>query len=156
MGAGREKVNRKPPPFPQFPPVFFFRLRAFSILRARLSRSLGQANSENWKQTERSMKLTAQNMERMNNKHSKYNWRHGWTNLKIETNCNRGFKKLVSLTVFESSFYFFFFVTFGVMLGGRRAILSFTNNFTFNCERCEAGSHFISRLSNRPGEHSHE
>ena len=33
------------------------------------------------------------------------------------------------------------------MLVGRHAILSFTNNFTFNCERCEAKSHFISRLS---------
>ena len=33
------------------------------------------------------------------------------------------------------------------MLGGRHAILSFTNNFTFNCERCEARSHFMSRLS---------
>ena len=32
------------------------------------------------------------------------------------------------------------------MLGGRHAILSFTNNFTFNCERCEARGHFISRL----------
>ena len=103
MGAGREKVKRKPPPSPQFPPVFL-RVRAFSIPRARLSRSLEQANSENWKQTERSMKLTAQNMERMYNKHSKYKRRHGWTHLKIETNCNRGFKKLVSLTVFESSF----------------------------------------------------
>ena len=77
MGAGREKVKRKPPPSPQFPPVFFSRLRAFSILRARLSRSLEQANSENCKQTERNMKLTAQNMERMYNKHSKYKRRHG-------------------------------------------------------------------------------
>ena len=33
------------------------------------------------------------------------------------------------------------------MLGGRRAILSFTNNFTFICERCEPRSHFISSLS---------
>ena len=32
------------------------------------------------------------------------------------------------------------------MLGGRHAILSFTNNFTFNCERCESRGHFISRL----------
>ena len=62
MGAGREKKGKgrekddyrappPPPPSPQFPPVFFFRVRVFSIPRARLSRSLEQATQSGAKET---------------------------------------------------------------------------------------------------------
>jgi len=44
-GAGREKNGKgRPPPSPQFPP-FYFLVRAFSIPRARLSRSLEKAKN---------------------------------------------------------------------------------------------------------------
>ena len=47
-----------------------------------------------------------------------YKRTHGWTNLKkIETDCNFGFWKLVSLTVFQRSF--FLSVTFDIMFGGQ-------------------------------------
>ena len=45
-----------------------------------------------------------------------YKTRHGWTNLKkIKRDCNKGFWKLVSLTVFQSPFLLF--VTFNIMIG---------------------------------------
>ena len=48
--------------------------------------------------------------------HNKYKSRHGWTNLKkIETDCNWGYGKPVSLTVFQRSFLLF--VMFDIMLG---------------------------------------
>ena len=45
-GGGAGKSEKEAAPSPQFPPVFL-RVRAFSIPRARLSRSLEQADSEN-------------------------------------------------------------------------------------------------------------
>ena len=46
---------------------------------------------------------------------STYKTRHGWTNLKkIKRDCNKGFWKLVSLTVFQSPFLLF--VTFNIMI----------------------------------------
>ena len=45
--------------------------------------------------------MTTQNDKTRCKLHRKYKRRHGWTNLKrIETDCNCGFQKLVSLTVF--------------------------------------------------------
>ena len=52
-------------------------------------------------------------MKRRYKYHSKCKRLHGWTNLKeIETDCNGGFWKHVSLTVFQSSFLLF--VTFDI------------------------------------------
>ena len=58
-GAGKKKEKEgkkmitglRHPPSPQFPPVFFFRVRVFSIPRARLSRSLEQATQSGAKET---------------------------------------------------------------------------------------------------------
>ena len=46
-GGGAGKSEKEAAPLSPVSSRFFSRLRAFSILRARLSRSLGQANSEN-------------------------------------------------------------------------------------------------------------
>ena len=63
------------------------------------------------------MKIATQNVKiRRYKKHSMYKSTHGWTTLKkIDGDGNCGFCKLVSLTVFQSSF--FLFVTFDTMLG---------------------------------------
>ena len=53
-GKGREKDDYRaspPPPLPIFLPFFFFRVRVFSIPRARLSRSLEQATQSGAKET---------------------------------------------------------------------------------------------------------
>ena len=76
------------------------------------------SNSENCFQTEwNDIKKTAQYMKRRYKQHSKYKRRHGWTNLKkIEADYDRGFWKLVSLTVFQS--WYLLFVTLDVMIDG--------------------------------------
>ena len=52
MRAGQEMITGSAAsPSPQFPPVFFFRVRAFSIPRARPSRSLEQATQSGTKAT---------------------------------------------------------------------------------------------------------
>ena len=63
------------------------------------------------------MKIATQNVKiRRYKKHSMYKSTHGWTTLKkIDGDGNCGFCKLVSLTVFQSSFLLF--VTFDTMLG---------------------------------------
>ena len=67
------------------------------------------------RQTEWIIKISAQKVRREYKWHSKYKIRHGWKNSKkIETDCNCGFWKLVSLTVFQSSFLLF--VTTDIML----------------------------------------
>ena len=49
--------------------------------------------------------MTTQSDKTRCKQHRKYKRRHGWTNLhRIETDCNCGFQKLVSLTVFQNSF----------------------------------------------------
>ena len=54
---------------------------------------------------ELNIKMTTQNDNTRCKQHRKYKRRHGWTNLhRIETDCNCGFHKLVSLTVFQNSF----------------------------------------------------
>ena len=85
-------------------------------------------------QIKRNMKIATQNVKiRRYKKHSMYKSTHGWTTLKkIDGDGNCGFCKLVSLTVFQSSFLLF--VTFGTMLGKhiccyKAAIFSSTSNF---------------------------
>ena len=61
--------------------------------------------SGNCHQIEWYIKVTIQNVKRRYTLHSKYKYRHGWTNFKkIETDCDWGFWKRVSLTSFQSFF----------------------------------------------------
>ena len=68
------------------------------------------------------------NWNLLKTRHVKSMWRHRWTNLKkIQTDCNCGFWKLVSLIVFQSSFLLFvafdiaFSQTFYILFKVRRA-----------------------------------
>ena len=155
MGAGREKVKRKPHPSPQFPPVFFlvFALSLFcgpDYLGAwnRLTVRTANKLSGTWNKLLKTWKECIINTANIKGGTVEQIWRLKRIAIGVLNN--------LLAWQFLKVHFSFFFVTFGVMLGGRHTILSFTNNFTFNCERCEPRSHFISRLSNRPGEHSHE
>ena len=83
------------------------------------------------RQTEWNIKISPQKVRREYKWHSKYKSRHGWKNSKkIETDCNCGFWKLVSLTGFQISFLLF--VTTDIMLANmfclaKAVILSFTS-----------------------------
>ena len=85
---------------------------AFSVLKELCYDIHQNWDSGNRKQIEWHLKITAPNYKRTLNQHSKYKRRHGWTNLKrIEMDW-----KLVSLTVFQSSFCLS--AAFDIMLGG--------------------------------------
>ena len=89
------------------------------------------SNSGNCHQVEWNIEITTQDVKRRYKLPSKYKRKLGWTNLKkIETDCNRGFWKVVSLTVFLS-FLFVVCDDWSNMLGWHKAVsLSFTDKLS--------------------------
>ena len=105
-------------PYSNLPICAFFSVHciyfnsAFSVLKELCYDIHQNWDSGNRKQIDWHLKITAPNYKRTLNQHSKYKRRHGWTNLKrIEMDW-----KLVSLTVFQSSFCLS--AAFDIMLGG--------------------------------------
>ena len=75
-----------------------------------------KSNSASCHRTRSNIHITASNIQRQGKKYGKYNKSRMQKLKKIETDCSRGFLKLISLTVFPQS-SFLLFVSFDFMLG---------------------------------------